>query len=77
MTLDFKAKLVPTGPKGAWCFLYFPFDVVKTFGARDHLSHGYDDVDYQVLWDAVEKDVPVLLMTVEQMLRDLEADREN
>ena len=23
-------------------------------GTRDHLSHGYDDVDYQVLWDAVQ-----------------------
>lgn len=40
-------------------------------GTRDHLSHGYDDVDYQVLWDAVEKDLPVLLVTVEQMLKDL------
>ena len=41
-------------------------------GTRDHLSHGYDDVDYQVLWDAVEKDLPVLLVTVEQMLKDLD-----
>jgi uncharacterized protein with HEPN domain len=40
-------------------------------GTRDHLSHGYDDVDYQVLWNAVEKDIPVLLATVEQMLKDL------
>ena len=40
-------------------------------GTRDHLSHGYDDVDYQVLWDAVEQDLPVLLVTVEQMLKDL------
>jgi uncharacterized protein with HEPN domain len=40
-------------------------------GTRDHLSHGYDDVDYQVLWDAVRDDVPVLLRTIEQMLRDL------
>lgn len=40
-------------------------------GTRDHLSHGYDDVDYQVLWDAAEKDLPVLLVTVEQMLKDL------
>ena len=40
-------------------------------GTRDHLSHGYDDVDYQVLWDAVEKDLPVLLVAVEQMLKDL------
>ncbi len=41
-------------------------------GTRDHLSHGYDDVDYQVLWDAVQDDLPVLLTTVEQMLQDLD-----
>jgi len=41
-------------------------------GTRDHLSHGYADVDYQVLWDAVQKDVPALLVTIEQMLKDLE-----
>jgi uncharacterized protein with HEPN domain len=40
-------------------------------GTRDHLSHGYDDVDYQVLWDAVQKDLPVLLAMVEQMLKEL------
>jgi uncharacterized protein with HEPN domain len=44
-------------------------------GTRDHLSHGYDDVDYQVLWDAVQKDLPVLCKTVEQMLKDLEAGK--
>ena len=41
-------------------------------GMRDHLSHGYDDVDHQVLWDSVQKDVPVLLATLEQMLADLQ-----
>ncbi len=40
-------------------------------GTRDHLSHGYDDVDYQVLWDAVNNDVPRLLATIEIMLKDL------
>jgi uncharacterized protein with HEPN domain len=40
-------------------------------GTRDRLSHGYDDVDYQVLWDAAQKDIPTLLVTVEQMLKDL------
>jgi uncharacterized protein with HEPN domain len=40
-------------------------------GMRDHLSHGYDDVDYQVLWDAVQQDLPVSLATVEQMLKEL------
>ena len=32
--LKFKARLVPTGPKGSWAFLHFPFDVEKTFGTR-------------------------------------------
>jgi uncharacterized protein with HEPN domain len=41
-------------------------------GTRDRLSHGYDDVDHQVLWDAVQTDVPTLLATVEQMLKDLD-----
>ncbi|HPC60302.1 MAG TPA: DUF86 domain-containing protein [Verrucomicrobiota bacterium] len=41
-------------------------------GTRDQLSHGYDDVDYQVLWDAAKADVPVLLATIEQMLNDLD-----
>jgi hypothetical protein len=40
-------------------------------------SHGYDDVDYQVLWDAVQMDVPVLLATVEKMLQDLEKGEGN
>ena len=41
-------------------------------GMRDKISHGYDAVDYQTLWETVQRDVPVLLTTVEQMLRDLE-----
>ena len=41
-------------------------------GTRDHLSHGYDDVDYQVLWDAVNKDLPLLLATIEKMLKEVD-----
>ena len=41
-------------------------------GTRDRLSHGYDDVEHQVLWDAVQNDVPDLLVTVERMLKELE-----
>ena len=40
-------------------------------GTRDYLSHGYDDLEHQVLWDAVQNDVPTLLVTVEQMLKEL------
>ena len=40
-------------------------------GMRDRVSHGYDAVDYDLLWQAAEKKVPELLTTVEQMLNDL------
>jgi uncharacterized protein with HEPN domain len=42
-------------------------------GMRDRLSHGYDDIRHEVLWDTVQQDFPVLLETAEQMLRDLES----
>lgn len=40
-------------------------------GMRDRVSHGYDGIDYATLWDAVHDDVPGLLATVEQMLKEL------
>jgi uncharacterized protein with HEPN domain len=45
-------------------------------GMRDRVSHGYDAVDYGLLWQSVETRVPGLLATVEQMLRDLEENRD-
>ena len=34
---------------------------------------GCDDVDHQVLWNAVQQDVPALVATVAQMLKDLDS----
>ena len=42
-------------------------------GMRDRVSHGYDAIDYGLLWSAVETRVPGLLATIEQMLQDLTA----
>jgi uncharacterized protein with HEPN domain len=28
---------------------------------RDRLSHGYDDVDHEILWNAVNEDLPKLV----------------
>ena len=41
-------------------------------GMRDRVSHGYDAVDYDLLWQAVQIRVPGLLAAVGQMLKDLE-----
>ena len=37
-------------------------------GTRDHLIHGYDIVDHQVLWDAVQIDIPRLLDLIDHLL---------
>jgi uncharacterized protein with HEPN domain len=44
-------------------------------GMHDRVSHGYDAIDYGLMWQSVEKRVPGLLATVEQMLKDLDAGK--
>lgn len=44
-------------------------------GMRDRVSHGYDTIDYGLLWQAVETRVPGLLVTIEQMLKDLDSGK--
>jgi uncharacterized protein with HEPN domain len=39
-------------------------------GMRDRVSHGYDSVDYELLWQAVQNRIPGLLAVVDQMLSD-------
>ncbi len=45
-------------------------------GMRDKISHGYDGVDYQLLFDAVQHDLPTLQATAGLMLKDLERPAE-
>ena len=44
-------------------------------GMRDRVSHGYDGIDYAMLWDTVHDDLPGLLTTIDQMLKDLNAGK--
>ncbi|MBI5652344.1 MAG: DUF86 domain-containing protein [Chloroflexi bacterium] len=44
-------------------------------GMRDKLSHAYFEIDVRRVWETVLGDVPSLQATVEQMLKDLEAER--
>jgi len=38
-------------------------------GMRDHLIHGYDKVDLNEVWKAVDSDVPALLAYLEPLTR--------
>ena len=37
-------------------------------GMRNRLIHGYDQVDFNVLWDAVQYDLPALIAELERIL---------
>ena len=37
-------------------------------GMRDNLIHDYQDVDLDLVWDAIERDVPALLQYIEPLL---------
>lgn len=43
-------------------------DVRDIVGTRNRLIHGYDDVNYSLIWDVVEIYVPSLEQTVESLL---------
>jgi len=47
----------------------------KTIGLRDVLVHGYFAIDLDVVWDAVQLDVPLLKPAVEALLKKLEGQR--
>lgn len=38
---------------------------------RHRITHGYDVVDYDILWDTVQSDFPPLLAALEQALGEL------
>lgn len=37
-------------------------------GMRDRLSHGYDSVDYQILWETGNQDIPKLIPELKKIL---------
>jgi uncharacterized protein with HEPN domain len=44
----------------------------KMIGMRNILVHGYFAIDLDVVWDAVQRDVPLLKPAVEALLKKLE-----
>ena len=45
-------------------------------GMRNRLIHAYTDVDYDVVWDSVQIEVPLLRSRVSQMLAEASADED-
>jgi len=41
-------------------------------GMRDRIIHGYDVVDYQIVWDTVKKRIPIVKPEIQKILKDYE-----
>ena len=41
-------------------------------GMRDRIIHGYDNVDLQIVWDVVKRDIPQIKPKIELILKDYE-----
>ena len=41
---------------------------LEMIGARNRLIHGYDSVDFDILWSIISKDLPVLIAQLEKIL---------
>ena len=44
----------------------------KIIGMRNILVHGYFDIDTDIVWDAVHRDIPALKPAIERLLHMLE-----
>lgn len=42
---------------------------IDIIGMRNHLIHAYFDVDLDILWDTVTKDIPPLIAKIGEMIK--------
>ena len=43
----------------------------KISGTRNHLIHGYFSIDFDIVWDTTQNDLPILKEQVEEILENL------
>ena len=41
-------------------------------GMRDRIIHGYDNVDLQIVWNVVKRDIPQIKPRIETILKEIE-----
>lgn len=48
---------------------------IEVIGLRHRLIHGYDRVDFDILWSILSDDLPTLIRTLESILQEEEQQR--
>lgn len=41
---------------------------IQMIAARNRLIHGYDSVDFDILWEIIQNDLPILIIRLEDIL---------
>lgn len=49
-------------------------DWIAITGTRNQLAHGYFDVDLGLIWETVERDIPMLLKQMTRILESIPED---
>ena len=44
-------------------------------GMRNHIAHGYFELDADLVFDAVKEEIPILRQTIEKAISDIKADK--
>lgn len=47
-------------------YSHIPWPVI--ISTRHRLTHGYDSVDYEILWETIQHDIPQLILDLEVVL---------
>ena len=50
----------------------FPWPLIV--GLRNRLIHGYDSVNFDVLWETIADDLPPLVVTLDRLIAELPAE---
>ncbi len=57
-----KNQLLPTRPEIPW---------KQVMGMRDHIAHGYFDINSDLVWDTIQSDLTPLQAAIEYFLKNL------
>jgi uncharacterized protein with HEPN domain len=60
------ARLIPPDIEEAYRDI--PWAQIR--GMRNHIVHGYDQVDAEIVWNVVQSELPLLVPIFERILRD-------
>lgn len=71
-TIGENVKVIDYKTKGELLSHYPQIPWKRVMGMRDYISHHYDGVDADVVFEVIKNNLPPLLETINQIINDIE-----